>query len=378
MTSKIYQLTLEQIDLIPAHVEKWKNIALSTERLNRELAEQVVNSIYEMLGYKSPIILFFDSPYAACNFIRDQNDKQLENLLGRGREIDFALGKWRKKFRENIYSQIDIAQIYSQVKQLGFAELFDSLKTGIGRCEGIDYQIGNHLWQKYDEKSQSKIQTYFGQHLYRDVRPGMIIANGACQLDYLFSAFNLEIEKKNWETFKSLLQLSNHIFLQEQVCIIGDRPSQIFFDNNGFLHAEEKPAIQFADGYGLYSHHLVTIPKKYGKVHSSKWQPNWLLEEKDWEVRETLVKGIGYVKICRELSVREIDCWQNYLLVAIDNSLKSIFVYLLEINVNTAEIERVKEVPKDVQSVKDAASFVYNYDDWKIASAECKGLEIPF
>jgi hypothetical protein len=378
MSSKFEQLTNEQIELIAEHSNKWFKLAISTERIDRDQAEKTVNSAYEIFGQELPTILFFDSPYAACNFIAGQSDQQLLKLCGRAREMDFALNKWRKKLEENIYSQIDIVKIYSQVTQLGFAELFDSLRTGIGVFTGFYYQIGNHLWQKYDEKSQSKIQTYFGKELYTSIRPGTIISNGVCQVDYFISALNLEIDQKNWETFKSLLQISNYIFLQEKVCIIVDRPIKMHFDTEGFLHAEGEPAIQFADGYCLYSYHVVTLPEKYGKIYPKQWKPQWLLKENNWEVREALVKGIGYNKICRELSVREIDCWHNFILLEIKNSSDSIIVYLLEININNAEIERVKEVPKDVQSVLEATSFVDSYEDWDIASAESKELEIPF
>lgn len=48
MSSKIDRLTSEQIDLIPAHIEKWKYIALSTERLDRDRAEQAIDSAYEL------------------------------------------------------------------------------------------------------------------------------------------------------------------------------------------------------------------------------------------------------------------------------------------------------------------------------------------
>lgn len=87
---------------------------------------------------------------------------------------------------------------------------------------------------------------------------------------HLIFALNLEINQKNWETYKSLLQLSNYIFLQEKACIICDRQIKMLFDNQDFLHAEGEPAIQFADGYGLYSHHTITLPKKYGELHSSQ------------------------------------------------------------------------------------------------------------
>ena len=378
MSSKRDRLTLEQIDLIPKYTKKWQNISLSTKAIDPEETEKVVNAIYQMLGRKIPIILFFDSPYAASKFVINQTFNQLNKLFGQGKQVDNILYKWHKKFLESIYSQINIVKIYSQVQQLDFVSQFDSLKGGIIRWEGIDYQIGNYLWQQLEEQSQNKIQRYLGQKLYRFIRPGVNITNSICRLDYLIDVFNLAINKENWEIYKSLLTVSNYIFLQEKACIICNRPIKMSFDTEGFLHKEGEPAIQFADGYCLYSYHGVTLPETYGKLHLEQWQPQWLLIENNIEVREALVKGIGYKKICSRLSVKEIDCWYNFLLIAVKISHNSKAVYLLKINVDTAQIDCVKEVPEDTQSVCEAASFVDGYENWDIASAELEGFEIPF
>lgn len=141
MYSKLEQLTPEQIKTIPVYIEKWKKISLSTERIDREEAEEIVNSIYEMLGYKSPNVLFFDSPYAACNFIIGQTDKQLGNLLGKPREVDYALHEWSNMLRDQIYSQINIAKIYTQIKHLGFAEQFNLLRGEIDCAMEIPYDL---------------------------------------------------------------------------------------------------------------------------------------------------------------------------------------------------------------------------------------------
>lgn len=50
----------------------------------------------------------------------------------------------------------------------------------------------------------------------------------------------------------------------KEVCLICDRPTKLFFDNQNRLHAQGKPAIQYADGFSLYSYHGVTLPEKYG------------------------------------------------------------------------------------------------------------------
>ncbi len=69
------------------YIEKWNSIALSTDRIDREAAEKVVNSVYTMLGFELPTILFFDSPYAACSFIAGQTEQQLNKLCGNSRKL---------------------------------------------------------------------------------------------------------------------------------------------------------------------------------------------------------------------------------------------------------------------------------------------------
>lgn len=377
MSLKSEQLTSEQINLISAHKDKWVNIANSTQRIDRNQAEKIVNSVYKIFGYKPPTVLFFDSPCAASNFILGQTDKQLEKLFGKPREMDYDLHKWHDKLVETIYSQIDVVKIYSQVRQLGLTQHFEQLRSSkeLLRWEGLDYQIGNHIWQKLHEQSEKKIQKYLGRNLYRFTRPSLIINNSVCTLDYYISFFELNFEKEKWEKYKSLLQLGNFIFLQEKACLICDRPIKMSFDSENFLHAECQLAIEFADSSGLYSYHGVTLPQKYGKFIQKQWQPKWLSEETNPEIRAVLVKGIGYVRICQELSVIEIDSWHNYLLVTINISIDLKAIYLLEININNGVIERAKEIPSDVKSVQEAISFV---DDWEIEQSISENFDIPF
>ncbi|MEM7717502.1 MAG: hypothetical protein AAF349_28835, partial [Cyanobacteria bacterium P01_A01_bin.68] len=59
---KISKLTLEQEALIPIYREKWKKIALSTERIDRDKAAEAIKKAYAFVGEKEPEILFFRSP----------------------------------------------------------------------------------------------------------------------------------------------------------------------------------------------------------------------------------------------------------------------------------------------------------------------------
>jgi hypothetical protein len=104
----------------------------------------------------------------------------------------------------------------------------------------------------------------------------------------------------------------------EKVCFVCERPTKISLDTEYRLHAEGEPAIQFADGYSLYSYHGVTLPEKYGKVHPHQWQAQSILEEENAEIRRVLIQGVGYARICQELQATELDSWKEYTLLRID------------------------------------------------------------
>ncbi|NEQ22758.1 MAG: hypothetical protein F6K28_26980, partial [Microcoleus sp. SIO2G3] len=59
--------TPEQESLIPFYQDKWRNIALSTEPINRKKATSAVKEAYALMGLSEPKILFIDSPSESYN-----------------------------------------------------------------------------------------------------------------------------------------------------------------------------------------------------------------------------------------------------------------------------------------------------------------------
>jgi leucine-rich repeat protein SHOC2 len=62
----------------------------------------------------------------------------------------------------------------------------------------------------------------------------------------------------------------------------------------------------------------VVLPRRYW-WKLSDWQPDWLQEEKDPQVRQMLIDHFGYQKICKELNIRSLDKWRGYNLLKIEN-----------------------------------------------------------
>ncbi|RUR75278.1 DUF6745 domain-containing protein [Chlorogloeopsis fritschii PCC 9212] len=145
----------------------------------------------------------------------------------------------------------------------------------------------------------------------------------------------------------------------EKVCVECDRSRQISLDSENRLHKEAEPVIQFADGWHTgYYHHGVKIPEKYGKVHSQQWQPHWLLEEDNAELRRVLIQAIGYDRISQELKAQELDVWQEYTLLCIDVDVDVEPICLLKMTCPSTGRIHVLRVPPEIKSAREAISWV--------------------
>ncbi len=131
-------------------------------------------------------------------------------------------------------------------------------------------------------------------------------------IDYCVAVLKCQFHEEVWQACQLVAKECGWILPFEEVCFVCDRPRVLKFDSDDRLHAEGELAIQFADGYRLYSYHGVTLPEKYGSFHPNNWQANWLLEETNSELRRVLIQGIGYTRICQELQAVELDNWQEY------------------------------------------------------------------
>lgn len=225
----------------------------------------------------------------------------------------------------------------------------------------MEHQFDTYVWNKYTELQRDQLHSYLGGNLHRNTRIIAMIANRVCKLDYFISNFELMFDRDNWDRFKSLLQMSNYIFLREKLCVICDRPTHLNLDSEGELHAEGQLAIRFTDGTGFYSQHGRILPTKYGKILPEEWQAKWLLEETDPSLRSALVMGLGYSRLSNQLPVTKVDRWQNYLLIRVDTASNFKLCYLLRVDNSINGIDYGIEITEDLPTVKQAADSI-NWD----------------
>ncbi|MEH1805242.1 DUF6745 domain-containing protein [Nostoc sp.] len=336
--SLIEKLTPEQEALIPVYREKWRAIALSTERIDREKAAEAVRVAYAAIGKKKPEIIFCDSSYAGLQIlIQKQLPLDINKEL-----INFIFSNLTNKNNKILY-QLD-TQLLNKLHILR----------------------ANFITRDYLSIDELKIKTQLTKNLHSPWLKSQWLASSSCWVDFYISVLNCSYNQIRWQVLQSLAKYCGWILFYENVCIICDRPLNLRFDNQNRLHAEGEPAIEFTDGYSLYSYHGVTLPEKYGKIHPQQWQATWLLTEENIELRRVLIESIGYARICQELQAIELDNWQEYTLLKIDNNVDIEPIYLLKMTCPSTSFIHALRVPPNMNSAREAIRWV----NWEIDPEE--------
>ncbi|WP_293352497.1 MULTISPECIES: DUF6745 domain-containing protein [unclassified Microcoleus] len=352
----IHKLTPEQEALIPVYREKWRSIALSTEPIDRQKATEAVTAAYALLGKKPPMIIFSDSPYAS--FYPTFN--QMESLF------------WNDPWHEP-KGQLD-SQLYSQLTNLlGWNQWKNHVKSQLIRT--LNRQLENpeiheltmQLMRQLESQLAYQPITYFPSETLGYYFPSDNLSYFGSMFDFYISVLNCPYNKKKWSIYQSLAKYCGWIVPFKRVCFICDRPTIISFDNQQRLHALASPAVLFKDGFKVYAVNGVRVPELYGKLHPSQWRADWLLSEKNAEVKRVLIQGIGYDRICQDLQATELDSWQEYTLLKID--IMEIFegawgyeeekhMHLLKMTCPSTRYIHALRVPSDITSAREAISWI--------------------
>ncbi|MEH2381112.1 MAG: DUF6745 domain-containing protein [Nostoc sp.] len=356
----IEKLTPEQEALIPVYRDKWRAIALSTERIDREKAANVVKAAYVAIGFEEPEIVFCDSPYAACNWMLKRLSPQF---------IDSYLNNEPNSL-ESLFSPHIFKELSSKLyQQLGKQVRKQFLNCFYGMADSLlNYEIHKGLIEKFCTQVNEQIEDQ-SWLIEVQLNNSFRLENHGNWMDgndFCISVLNIIHPQQEWKRFKSLIQECGWVFAYDDICIVCDRPLHLRFDNENRLHAEGEPAIEFIDGYSLYSYHGVTLPEKYGKIHPQQWQAEWLLSEENAELRRVLIQGIGYARICEELQAIELDNWQEYTLLKINNNLDIEPIYLLKMTCPSTGFIHALRVPPNMNSAREAIRWV----NWEIDPEE--------
>lgn len=236
MVQAIEVLTPEQEKLLLVYQTKWKNIALSVERINHRKAKQAVSKVYEVLGFPQPHVDFFTNPHQVFDSTTLEHLMMIErNGLQQhfGRSLQSFMHKklWNalhKQLRKQLSSQLFV-KLNTQLLQ----PLPTQLPWGmVEECYPLTLYYTSSNWWAYTG-------SFF---------------------DFCISVLKCNYSVQHWEAYQAFAKECGWIYPFEGTAFICDRPIQLFVDDDGKLHAAGKPAIQYLGEPGVYACHGWVLP----------------------------------------------------------------------------------------------------------------------
>ncbi|MDJ0901538.1 MAG: hypothetical protein QNJ55_22300 [Xenococcus sp. MO_188.B8] len=213
------KVTSEQKEQAYSIYKKWLIIAKSTERINYQKATDAIKFAYLAIKSKKvPEISFVDSPKAALKKAQARDDYRQQSSFG-------------------IYDIIRRKLVFEPRNSIKY-QLSNLPQTSIEQNEQ-EFLSGG--WSIAQLQLFSRISIQFWSRY-------------AWFLDFAYSVLGCYHISERWKALQLLVKNCGYILPFNDICYISDRPIELSFKDNDnlILHAENKPAVLFRDGYKIF------------------------------------------------------------------------------------------------------------------------------
>ena len=238
----ITNLTPEQVSRMTEWRDKWTAIGLSTEPANRAEAEKAIVMSYAAAGLAAPKIVWCGSPLSQ----------------GLTRAIVMNGGDSVR------------ASVWDSVRASVWASVGDSVRASVG-------------------------DSGYGQH----------DASWLAYYDYFREVCGLHDETRLLEGLTLLAQHAGWFIPHEKICWVSERHSVLHRDENGRLHCETGPALEYPDKYVLWMWHGIPVTEQI-IMHPDTLTVEQIRSEENAEIRRCMVERIGYRRFVELSEMRTI------------------------------------------------------------------------
>ena len=208
MSNQSNNLTNTQVELIQHYYNKWLNIALENQKINRNQVIKAINNAYQLIGKKNPQIIFCDDLAELVFQIWLKNDSQPSGIKGVSKSIQKKLTLGTPAIEKEINQ--DISKSLNQLWNL---------------IEPIENKLFNGLRQECVTllKGETELSTAINNNWISSFS----LIHSCLYDDYRISILNLPHDPWVWSIYKSLAEECFGFCLFKQVCFVLDRPDKI-------------------------------------------------------------------------------------------------------------------------------------------------------
>jgi len=265
MAEKITELTPEQEAALEPHRDMWLQIGLSTELADRAEAEAGAREAYAIAGLDQPeAIIWLDSP------------------------MEGAIGAWMlasSLAEEAAAGTVAIGT--GEDCDERYPEVWERVMAVIGK--GKDYPTFSEVWAGMIESARNGAKSAIREQV-RSAAYGQHDAGWLSFNDY----FRVVVPVEGTEKLSGLIRVAKSCgwwWPFDRAIILTERPVALHLDPQQRLHNADGPAIEYADGFALYSWHGTRVP---AEMIRGEWDTTRILQEPNAEVRRSAIERLGW------------------------------------------------------------------------------------
>jgi hypothetical protein len=283
------ELTQEQKDQFPKYIDKWRQVAICTDPMNKEAATNAIKQVYKDSKFKPPVnFIFTSSPYA------NAFTAAICRLIIELKPEPTAVNKAWNSYIKAVEGQEDRDQFMQSVRGI------------------IKEQCLHLLIERKQFKSSGNIEhdlngiavmitaniTKINSAVYEGLQKsgfGNMDAGWLSYYEFFKEVVGLKKETKELEGLFDLAQHAGWFLPFEDTVFIADRPSFINLDDADRLHCTTRGAVEFRDGFKYYSLHDIRVEEAIIR-HPEQLTLQRIDEERNAEVRRVLTQLYGVDK----------------------------------------------------------------------------------
>jgi len=344
---KIKSLTKEQIARFPEFVQKWTQIGLSTEPANRREAEIGITEAYHVAGLEKPMIVWCGSPLAqgltrALVFNLEKSGLQIAASVRASVGASVMDSVWASvmasvwdsvgdsvmaSVRDSVWDSVMAsvgASVRDSVRDSVWASVRDSVWASVRDSVGdsVMASVGDSVWASVRDSVGASVRDSVRDSVGDSVRDsvwasvrdsvrdsvwdsvwasvcGQHDAGWLSFYDFFRVAAALDTETNKLCGILRVAQSAGWWLLHEKICWVAERHTTLKRDDQGRLHCETGPAVQYPDGWSIYASHGVRLP-------------SWIVErpveisvanidsENNAEIRRVMIEKFGRQRWIKE------------------------------------------------------------------------------
>lgn len=157
----------------------------------------------------------------------------------------------------------------------------------------------------------------------------------------------------------------HHITYADGFFYLSERPVTLKVNASG-LHRTDGKALEYKDGYGVYSLNGVRVPEYVVMTKPDDFDFKKVMKEQNVEIRREILRKAGVARLIKGLGAKVVDEKMGYQVLRIDLGDNNIN-YALRMHNPSIDVEHVEWVAPDCDTVEKALAF-RNQDILKVTN----------